>query len=138
MAREAIYSGKEMTWDQIANWRDVTQNAIVGLHFRETIYELLLLERFDALRQRPTVLGELRPLEDGQRGSQPDSVRSVRVVEQRAERVEGEGGQISQVVVELCDVFLLGFAGSDFEAEAPSGTNDRLCRGARPLRERRR
>jgi hypothetical protein len=48
------------------------------------------------------------------------------------------GGQLAQVVIELCDVFALGFAGRGFELGLGCGTNEKLCRGSRPLRARRR
>ena len=45
---------------------------VTRFDFRQTIEDFLFMQRFDALRHMPTGLREMRTLEDGESGFQPN------------------------------------------------------------------
>jgi hypothetical protein len=75
----------------------------VGLH------HLLLARGFDALGQMPPGLGEMWALEDGQRCSEANGGRGIRVIKKVAEGFHRAGGQVAHAVLESFDIFALGF-----------------------------
>ena len=73
------------------------------------MHRMLLTRRFDALGQMPAWLGEMWALEDGQRCSEANGGRGIRVIQQIAESFNRAGGEIAHTVLEGLDVFALGF-----------------------------
>jgi hypothetical protein len=63
----------------------------------------------------PTAIGEMRTLENGKRGPQPDGGRRIWVVEQITQSFNGAGGEVAHAVTQDGDVFALGLVGSGLE-----------------------
>jgi len=84
-------------------------------HIRDAVDDLRRERRIDALGQIPILLGELRAMENGEGGFQPDPVSGFWIIEQIADSFQRSGGKVAQLVIHRVDVFAESVLNSGFE-----------------------
>jgi hypothetical protein len=70
-----------------------------AFHGAEAVGEVIFV-RVDGDGESPAWVGESGPVEDGERGAEADGVRAVGVGEQGLEIIEGEFGEIAELIFE--------------------------------------
>ncbi len=82
---------------------------IFGFYGGETVEGSLLEGRLETLREVPAGFGKVGPLEDGERGAEPDAGRRGVAFEEDAERGKGKGTEVAKAVAKLFDAGGGGF-----------------------------